>query len=149
MEMFFYLAERSLRLLLAMALSSLVGWERERKNKPAGLKTHMLVGLGSAAAIISALDMNLKTELSQDIISIDPTRVIQGVIGGIGFLGAGSIIQSTGSVAGLTTAASIWVTGILGLILGIGNYRLGFMLTFFALITLRAMSFVDKKFIKK
>ena len=108
------------RLVLALGLGAILGWDRERRDKPAGLRTHMLVSLGSASFVGLAVD--LQTESGGQ--AIDPTRVLQGVVGGLGFLGAGSIIQSRGHVSGLTTAASVWVVGAVGAAAGLGAYVL-------------------------
>jgi putative Mg2+ transporter-C (MgtC) family protein len=108
------------RLVLALVLSGILGWDRERRDKPAGLRTHMLVGLGSASFVGLAVD--LQTEPAGQ--AIDPTRVLQGVVGGLGFLGAGTIIQGRGHVSGLTTAASLWLVGAVGAAAGLGAYVL-------------------------
>jgi len=82
-----------LRLLAATFLGTLIGWERESKNKPAGLRKHMLVGLGSAAFFLISIEFTLGPLKDAEGISPDPTRIFQGIITGIGFLGAGAIIQ--------------------------------------------------------
>ena len=104
-----------LRLLLAAALGAALGYERERHGKSAGVRTHMLVALGSALFV-------LVPELA-GVPEGDLTRVIQGVITGIGFLGAGSIIKSENEerVQGLTTAAGIWLTAAIGICCGLGR----------------------------
>lgn len=116
MALAFHMGDLLLRLLCAVLLGGLLGWERERRDKPAGLRTHMLVALGAAAF------MELAARLDGQGPDIDPTRVIQGIVGGIGFLCAGSIIQSRGQVQGITTAASVWVAGGIGTACGLGNY---------------------------
>jgi putative Mg2+ transporter-C (MgtC) family protein len=108
------------RLVLAVVLGGVLGWDRERRDKPAGLRTHMLVSLGSASFV--GLTVDLRTEAGGHV--IDPTRVLQGVVGGLGFLGAGTIIQGRGHVSGLTTAASVWVVGAVGAAAGLGAYVL-------------------------
>jgi putative Mg2+ transporter-C (MgtC) family protein len=108
------------RLVLALALGAVLGWDRERRDKPAGLRTHMLVSLGSASFV--GLTEELRTETGGHV--IDPTRVLQGVVGGLGFLGAGTIMQGRGHVSGLTTAASVWVVGAVGAAAGLGAYVL-------------------------
>lgn len=112
------LFETIARLGLALLLGAALGWDRERNQKPAGLRTHMLVALGAAAFTI--LGIKLVTQES----NTDLARVISGVIGGIGFLGAGAIIQSRGDVQGMTTAAGIWATAALGVACGLGEYVL-------------------------
>jgi len=103
------------RLLLAAALGAALGYERERQGKSAGVRTHMLVALGAAIFV-------LVPELA-DVPEGDMTRVIQGVITGIGFLGAGSIIKGEDEerVQGLTTAAGIWLTAAIGICCGLGR----------------------------
>lgn len=106
-----------LRLLLAMALGAGIGYQRERAGKPAGLRTHILIALGSALfTAVSLFGFGGQ---------VDPSRVAAGVVTGIGFLGAGVIfrgMRSDGPVVGLTTAASIWVTAAIGLAAGVGMY---------------------------
>ena len=133
-----------LRLVLAMVFSMSLGWERERREKPAGLKTHMLVAVGAAGFIITALEMTMDPIADARNARLDPTRVIQGVIGGIGFLGAGTIIQSRGSVRGLTTGASIWLAGGIGVAVGAGYYVIGALLSGCALFILVAVQFLER-----
>src|SRR5690606_19676394 len=127
----------------------ILGWEREEQRKPAGLRTHMMVALGAASVTMAALYLTHPGVLQGDIFRIDPTRVIEGVIGGIGFLGAGSIIQSRGSVEGITTAASIWVAGSLGVAAGLGLYVLALLTVIFALVILRLIGMLEKRYTKK
>lgn len=121
-----------LRLLLAAALAGAVGYEREHKGKAAGMRTHMLVGLGAALFVIVPQQMGASAG--------DMTRVLQGVIAGIGFLGAGSIIkgQSEQDVKGLTTASSIWLTAAVGVTAGVGLAGTAILSTVLALIVLAA-----------
>ncbi|KMQ75113.1 MgtC/SapB family protein [Marinobacter subterrani] len=123
-----------IRLSVAAGLGLLLGLERELRGKAAGLRSHMLVSLGSSAFIMMGLDIMFSTAAGDPSARIDPTRIVQGVIGGIGFLGAGSIIQSRGSVQGITTGASIWTSGAIGVACGIGNFVLAGMVTMLALI---------------
>lgn len=123
------------RLVLALVLSMLIGWEREAKHKDAGLRTHMLVGLGSCAFMLVALALSENLSANDDSVSIDPSRVIQGLIGGIGFLGAGAIIHGGGDeVRGLTTGAGIWLVGAIGLACGAGSYGLAIVITILAIV---------------
>ena len=113
--------DSGLRLLTAVICGAIVGVNRELHHKPAGLRTHALVALGSALAIVAICDPALTPERRADIGS----RVTQGIITGIGFLGGGVILRDTGSprVHGLTTAAAIWVTALFGVGCGLGAYR--------------------------
>ena len=106
--------EMIIKLLLAMALGILVGTEREISHKPAGLRTHALVSLGAC----------LFTMVSIYYFDADPARIAAGIVTGIGFVGAGSIIASKGHVQGITTAASLWCVAAIGLALGVGAYVL-------------------------
>ena len=108
--------EDALRLIVAMIVGALVGWERERGNRPAGLRTHMLVCMGSC------LVMTASIWFVEDSRAGDAMRMGAQVISGIGFLGAGTIIKDDHGVKGLTTAASLWVVACIGLALGAGFY---------------------------
>ena len=106
--------ESVIRLALAMGFGAAVGVEREVSGKPAGLRTHTLVALGSCLfTLVSLYDF-----------SLDPARIAAGVVTGIGFIGAGTIIAEPERVVGITTAAGLWVTGAIGLAVGVGNYIL-------------------------
>ena len=105
----------TLRLLVAAALGGLLGYERESKGKSAGVRTHMLVAIGAALFVLIPQQAGASTA--------DLTRVLQGLIAGVGFLGAGAIILGTKQVEtqGLTTAAGIWVTAAIGVAAGMGR----------------------------
>lgn len=138
------IAEVTIRLLIAIAVGGLIGFERERQDKPAGLRTHMLVALG--AATFTLLGFEVGAHLSPRTgEGFDPTRVLQGVIGGIGFLGAGSIIKSGGHVSGVTTAASVWVAGALGAAAGVGAYVLAGIATVLTFVILTVLAKLDAK----
>ncbi len=115
--------EMVLRLLLATVLGGVVGYQRGREHKPAGLRTHLLVCLGAALFTLASLH-------GFGPIS-DPARVAAGIVIGIGFLGAGTIIQmrQEGIILGLTTAATIWVVAAIGLAAGAGLYLLSIATT--------------------
>lgn len=135
----------ALRLLVASAIGALVGWDRQRMDKPAGLRTHMLVALGSASFVLLGFEVAERlAEVSGR--EFDPTRVLQGVIGGIGFLGAGSIIKGKGRVSGVTTAASVWVCGSLGAAVGMGAYVVALIAATITLVTLAALGKLEAKF---
>ncbi|SNC65805.1 putative Mg2+ transporter-C (MgtC) family protein [Marinobacter sp. es.048] len=122
------------RLLMAAGLALLLGLERELRGKPAGLRSHMLVSVGAAAFILIGLHILMTTAEGDPSARIDPSRIVEGVIGGIGFLGAGCIIQGRGSVQGITTGASIWISGAIGVACGLGTLVLASMVTVLALI---------------
>lgn len=119
--------EQIIKLLLASLLGGLIGWERERSHKPAGLRTHMLVCLGST--LITIISINYFTN--------DYARIIAGLITGIGFIGAGTTIaQGTKGVHGLTTAASLWAITAIGICIGIGWYILSAITSIFVILIL-------------
>ncbi len=109
------------RTLLAMFIGGLIGWERESTHRPAGLRTHMLVAVGSCA--IMQLGAFNATHIGAEF-NVDPSRLGAQVISGIGFLGAGTIIKEGTTIKGLTTAASLWVVACLGLAVGSGAYAI-------------------------
>ena len=106
----------------AAILAGVVGWERESADKPAGFRTFMLVGLGAAAFTLLTMRLYAQVDASGGEFGADPIRIISGVIGGLGFLGAGTIIQAGSTVKGITTAATIWVTGSIGVACGLQFY---------------------------
>ncbi len=122
------LTRLSLRLLLAVLLGGLLGYERETKGKAAGIKTHMLVALGSAIFMVIPLQIGVEVG--------DLTRVMQGMVTGIGFLGAGTILKGRDeeSVKGLTTAAGLWMTSAIGMTVGLGQAGSAVLCTGFALL---------------
>ncbi len=111
----------SWRLFAALAVGALIGYERERMGKAAGLRTHMLVSTGTALVVISALESGMDTD--------GASRVVQGLITGIGFLGAGTIIKirEEKEIRGLTTAAGIWMTAAASITIGLGQVGTGLM----------------------
>jgi len=120
----------SLRLGVALLLGAVVGWERESKGMDAGLRTHMLVALGSALFVIVPWQLGMEVA--------DMSRVLQGVTAGIGFLGAGAIIKISDEreIRGLTTAASIWLTAAVGIAAGAGREMTAVLSTLLALFVL-------------
>lgn len=117
------------RMGLSLACGMIIGWERERKHKPAGVRTITLVCMGSTLMMLTALSLTHEAEgASSDVI-----RMLQGIVTGIGFLGAGTVIQLEDRVQGLTTAAAIWITGAIGAALGAGYYALALIGTVLAL----------------
>jgi putative Mg2+ transporter-C (MgtC) family protein len=124
-----------IRLLMATALGALVGFEREYHAKEAGVRTHLLVAVGSCLfMILSAYGFD--AFLDQDHVSFDPSRIAAQVVTGIGFLGAGTIILQKQVVRGLTTAAGVWVTAAIGLACGIGMYLIAAITTVIVIASL-------------
>src|SRR5438067_2777148 len=127
------------RVLGALVIGALIGFERTFHGRPAGFRTHSLVCIASAILMIVTVYQNQwMTFVHQDAIRTDPTRMAQGIMTGIGFLGAGVIMKEGLSVRGLTTAASIWITAAIGILVGIGFW---FPAAFAAAIALGTLSF--------
>lgn len=126
-----------LRLLVAMVLGGLVGIERQTRGRSAGLRTNILVCLGSAAIIVAFQKLSLEFNVgAESAIRMDPARAAAGVITGVGFLGAGTIVKSNDFVRGLTTAASIWVVSAIGVTVGLGEFVIAIVLTLLVLVAL-------------
>jgi putative Mg2+ transporter-C (MgtC) family protein len=129
--------ESLLRLALAAALGGLIGVERELREREAGLRTHLLVALGSALfTIVSAYGFHAFLTSGQSVVRADPTRIAAQIVTGIGFLGAGAIIRQGLSVRGLTTAATLWVVAAIGLAAGAGYYSAAVITTALVLFSL-------------
>ena len=123
-----------LRLLVAGLMGALIGYDRERISSPAGLRTHILVSMGAALFVIVPVQAGFSAD--------DISRVVQGLVAGIGFLGAGAILKQDSSmiVRGLTTAASIWLTAAIGIAAGLGQLATAIIATVFGLIVLNVRS---------
>jgi putative Mg2+ transporter-C (MgtC) family protein len=121
------------RLLLSLALGALIGFERELKHRPAGLRTHMLVSLG--ATIFTVLSLSF---------DVEPARIAAAIVTGIGFLGAGSIIAQKGHIRGITSAATLWVVAAIGLSVGIGEYILAIISAVIVFVVLQ-LSRIEKR----
>ncbi len=128
-----------IRLLSALLVGGIIGWQRERSGKAAGLRTHMLVCMGTALFVIAAAESGMQ----QDAMS----RVVQGLATGIGFLGAGAILklESTRQIKGLTTAAGIWLTAALGIAIGLGHLGTAALGVLFAWIVLHVLLRLEKR----
>jgi len=125
--------EMVIRLVAAMMVGALIGGERSYHGRPAGFRTHALVCTASSLLMLITVYESHWVKASAHVVSLDPTRMAQGIMTGIGFLGAGVILKEGWSVRGLTTAASIWITAALGILAGIGFY---FPLVVTAVLTL-------------
>jgi putative Mg2+ transporter-C (MgtC) family protein len=116
-------ADVALRLVAAAALTGAVGLERELRERAAGLRTHMLVGVGSALfTLVSAYGFNAFLHSGANVVRADPSRIAAQIVTGIGFLGAGAIIRQGFSIRGLTTAAGLWVAAAIGMAVGAGYW---------------------------
>ena len=127
-----------LRLALAAALGGAIGLEREFHHKPAGLRTNMLIALGSA--LFSILSVELGAAAGS------PDRIAAQVVTGIGFLGAGAILSSGENIHGLTTAATIWVNAAIGMAAGLGSYVVAASAATLTLIVLAILPFIERRF---
>jgi putative Mg2+ transporter-C (MgtC) family protein len=128
----------AVKLVLAAILGGIIGLEREIRDKPAGLRTNILICVGST------LFMSISTKVAQ-LVGGDPTRIAAQIISGIGFLGAGAVLHSHGFVLGLTTAATIWVVAGVGMALGSGMYLVAIFTTGMSLITLYFLASIEDK----
>ncbi len=135
-----------LRLLLALLLGGLIGFEREQSNHAAGFRTNILVCLGSCLLMLLSM-YGFAAFVDEPNVRIDPARLAAAVITGIGFLGAGTILFTGKSITGLTTAASLWVVSAIGLAVGAGFFFASAITTFMVLITLWALNKLEKRYI--
>lgn len=134
-----------LRMALAVVIGGVIGFERERREKPAGLRTHMMVALGAATFTLIGFEVfTASADGQHPQARVDALRVVEGIIGGLGFLGAGTIIQSRGSVKGLTTAGSLWLTGALGVACGGGHYLIAGAAAGFGILILAVVGWLEK-----
>jgi putative Mg2+ transporter-C (MgtC) family protein len=129
-------SEALLRLALAAGLGGAIGLEREFRHKPAGLRTNMLIALGSALFSILSVELGVGAG--------SPDRIAAQVVTGIGFLGAGAILRSGENVHGLTTAATIWVNAAIGMAAGLGSYTVAAVAAAITLSVLALMPLMEK-----
>jgi putative Mg2+ transporter-C (MgtC) family protein len=132
------LTEVFFRLALAVALGGAIGLEREYRHSPAGLRTNMLIALGSA--LFSILSLELGT------VAGSPDRISAQIVTGVGFLGAGAILRSGGNVHGLTTAATIWVNAAIGMAAGLGSYAAATGSAITTLVVLALLPLMERHF---
>ena len=132
-----------LRLLAAVLVGAAVGVDRELRNKPAGLRTHILVSLAAALFTLITFELHYTVTSGNEKTTADPIRIIEAVTAGVAFLAAGAIIQSRGNVRGLTTGANMWLAGALGVACGAGDYVLAAFGTVFALIVLVVLGWLE------
>ena len=130
------LADAALRLVLAMVFGMILGIDREVRDKPAGMRSHMLVSLAAACLTLMTFSIVDASDIFGDTVRSDPLRVIEAVVAGVAFLGAGAIIQGRGGVTGITTGASMWVAGAIGVASGLGQYVLAGLTTALAFVVL-------------
>jgi putative Mg2+ transporter-C (MgtC) family protein len=134
-----HVARVTFQVVLAALLGGVLGFEREQKGKAAGLRTHMLVALGAALFVVAGRESGMDSE--------QVSRVIQGLVAGIGFLGAGAIVrtEAEGQNRGLTTAAGIWLTAAIGMTVGLGLEALAIVCTVLAIVILAVLPRLEKR----
>lgn len=135
-----------IRLLLAALLGMVVGYEREKQNQPAGLRTHAILALGACLAM--TISINIAMQFYPDVPNGDPGRLAAQVVSGIGFLGAGAILRYGTNVKGLTTATSLWTIAIVGLGVGAGHYFSAVGTTVILIIVLALLNILEKRLIR-
>jgi len=136
--------EITIKLVLAIVLGGVIGFERERRGKPAGLRTHMLVSVASAVFVLSAQEMALRAGEA-----VDSVRAMAGVAQGVGFLGAGVILQSHGEVRWLTTAAALWAAAAVGLGAGMGMYFIVILASALVWVILRWLDIIEHRYVAR
>ena len=136
--------EITLRLLFAGLIGGVIGWERERRAKPAGLRTHILVSAAAATYVLAAEQVALLYGEP-----VDAMRAMAGIAGGVGFMGAGVILRSKGEVRLLTTAAALWADAALGLAAGLGMYYIGALATVIVLVVLELLPALEHRSLKE
>ena len=150
------ISQIGIRILLSILIGGLIGYNREYENRPAGFRTHVLVCLGATIAALIQVQLIYfageelaKNPALSGVLKVNAGRVICQVISGVGFLGAGAIIQTKWAVKGLTTAASMWAVACVGLAIGMGFYKISILSGFSILIVLTFLKKVEDKFIDK
>ncbi len=131
------------RLLLAVVLGAVIGFEREQLARPAGLRTHMLVALAAALFTVITMEIHAGVALEGGSKGTDPIRIVEAVTAGVAFLAAGAIFRSQGDVKGLTTGAGMWLAGAIGVACGAGYGILAVMATVLAAIILFAVRWLE------
>jgi putative Mg2+ transporter-C (MgtC) family protein len=134
------------RLIAALAAGGLIGLERSHRGRPAGFRTHALVCLSSSLLmLVTVYESHWMPRDAAARVVLDPTRLAQGIMTGIGFVGAGAIIKEGLTVRGLTTAASIWITAAIGILTGVGFYFAAVLGTVLTLGTLSAFRWIERR----
>jgi putative Mg2+ transporter-C (MgtC) family protein len=133
-----------MRLLGAVLLAAVIGFERELKSRPAGLRTHAMVALAACAFSLLAIEVTRSEVFSDTEVRIDPLRVIEAVTAGVAFLAAGFILFQKGEVRGLTTGAGIWLAAAIGLAIGFGYWTIALPATIIGAIILTLVRQVEK-----
>ena len=145
MDISWFDLELIFRLFLSIILGALIGYEREITHKPAGLRTHIFVCMGACLFTISSFFLVPENSIG----NIDTSRIASGIVAGISFIGAGSIIATKGDVKGLTTAANLWVMAAIGLMVGLGSYILPIISSIIVFFILKLGRMEKNKLLKK
>ncbi len=138
----------ALRLLIATAFGAVVGFEREVRDRPAGLRTHTLISLAAALFTIVSFEIFYGIRAEGDVANMDPIRLVEGVTAGVAFLAAGTIIQSGGKVQGLTTGAGMWLAGALGMACGAGFYTIAAMGAVLTIMILAIIRYFEDRYVR-
>jgi putative Mg2+ transporter-C (MgtC) family protein len=133
------------RMTIAACLGGLIGLDRELKERPAGIKTHILVSLAASLFAITAIEALHHPSLNSNTSQMDPLRVIEAVTAGVEFLAAGAINQSGGKVKGVTTGAALWTAGAVGLCVGLGFWHIALAATAITLFVLLLQNLFEHK----
>lgn len=134
------------RLVIAGLLGAIIGFEREIRNRPAGLRTHMLTAIAAAAFTIMTYEIyHEMREINADIARLDPLRIIEAVTAGVAFLAAGTIIRSGSNIRGLTTGAGMWMAGAIGVACGSGFYAVAVIGAVFVLLVTVILGAFEKR----
>jgi putative Mg2+ transporter-C (MgtC) family protein len=145
------LGEAAAKLLLASFCGGVIGMERELRGRQAGFRTFLLVSLGCALVMLVSIQFGLRDWQAKPgvNINVDPARIAYGVMTGIGFIGAGTIMHSKGNIRGLTTAAAMWCSAAVGLAAGFGLYSLALLASFFVVMALWWLDYVEDNLPKR
>jgi putative Mg2+ transporter-C (MgtC) family protein len=134
----------AMRMVVAALLGALIGIEREWRNRPAGLRTHMLTSLAAAVFTILTGEIVNADALTSSGVQSDPTRLIEAVTAGVAFLAAGTIIRGSSGVEGLTTGAGMWLAGSLGVAAGLGQFTIGAIAAVLGVLVIAVLGRLEK-----
>lgn len=137
-----------LRCVAACLFGLAIGFDREAKDRPAGLRTHMMTALAAAVFTLIAIEMIEAFAADDDTTQLDPIRVVEAVTAGVAFIAAGAIIHASGQVKGLTTGAGMWLAGAVGLACGAGFLAIAFIGTILAIVILLPLRLLEKRYFR-
>ncbi|HEX7074670.1 MAG TPA: MgtC/SapB family protein [Hyphomicrobiaceae bacterium] len=139
------------RMLLAIVLGAAIGFERELRSRPAGLRTHILVSMAAASFTLITIEIfyEMGNRGGTQVSPADPARIVDAVTAGVAFIAAGAIIKSQGDVKGVTTGAAIWLAGAIGVACGIGYYLLAALATGLAVLVLQGIGLLERWWLGK